>query len=123
MCAVLAADGTVMEEIPLAASQTKGNHSRTVLVPKKLQDELTNYLQQRFGLANLLAVTQTDTQRALFPTQKNPKRGFTANTLCQLIQSSKRVDGGVGGRVAVNNQTFSHSAVCKTVRQPCYRKA
>ena len=69
----------------MAASQTKGNHSRTVLVPKKLQDELTAYLQQRFGLENLLAVTLTDTQRALFPTQKNPKRGFTANTLCQLF--------------------------------------
>ena len=82
---VLGADGCVMEEIALAASQTKGNHSRTVLVPKKLQDELTAYLQQRFGLTNLLAVTLTDTQRALFPTQKNPKRGFTANTLCQLF--------------------------------------
>ena len=82
---VLGADGTVMEEIALAASQTKGNHSRTVLVPKKLQDELTDYLQQRFGLTNLLAVTLTDTQRALFPTQKNPKRSFTANTLCQLF--------------------------------------
>ena len=82
---VLGADGTVMEEIALSAAQTKGNHSRTVLVPKKLQDELTAYLQQRFGLENLLAVTLTDTQRALFPTQKNPKRGFTANTLCQLF--------------------------------------
>lgn len=85
ICDVLAADGTVMDEIALAASQTKGNHSRTVLVPKKLRDELTEYLQQRFALADLLAVTLTDTQRALFPTQKNPRRGFTANTLCQLF--------------------------------------
>ena len=85
ICDVLAADGTVMEEIALSASQTKGKHSRTVLVPKKLQEELTVYLQQRFGLKDLFAVTHTDTQRALFPTQKNPKRGFTANTLCQLM--------------------------------------
>lgn len=85
ICDVLAADGTVMDEIALSANQTKGNHSRTVLVPKKLRDELTDYLQQRFGLEDLLAVTQTDMQRALFPTQKNPKRGFTANTLCQLF--------------------------------------
>ena len=85
ICDVLGADGAVMDEIALAASQTKGNSSRTVLVPKKLQDELTDYLQQRFGLKDLLAVTLTDTQRALFPTQKNPKRGFTANTLCQLF--------------------------------------
>jgi integrase/recombinase XerD len=85
ICDVLAADGTVMEEISLSAAQTKGNHARTVLVPRKLRDELTAYLQQRYGLADLLAVTRTDTQRALFPTQKNPKRGFTANTLCQLF--------------------------------------
>ena len=85
ICDVLAADGTVMEEIALSASQTKGKHSRTVLVPKKLQEELTAYLQQRFGLKDLFAVTHTETQRALFPTQKNPKRGFTANTLCQLF--------------------------------------
>ena len=87
ICDVLGADGTVLEEIALAANQTKGNSSRTVLVPRKLRDELTTYLQQRFGLANLIAVTYTDTQRALFPTQKNPKRGFTANTLCQLFHS------------------------------------
>ena len=85
ICDVLAADGTVMEEIALAASQTKGSKARTVLVPKKLRDELHQYLQQRFGLQSLVAVTYTDTQRALFPTQKNPKRGFTANTLCQLF--------------------------------------
>jgi integrase/recombinase XerD len=85
ICDVLAADGAILEEISLSASQTKGNNSRTVLVPKKLRDELEDYLQQRFGLKDLLAVTYTDTQRALFPTQKNPKRGFTANTLCQLF--------------------------------------
>jgi integrase/recombinase XerD len=96
ICDVLALDGTVKEEISLSASQTKGDKARTVLVPKKLRDELTSYLQQRFGLANLQAVTQTDTQRALFPTQKNPQRGFTANTLCQLfhkIYKDAKMDG------------------------------
>jgi integrase/recombinase XerD len=83
ICDVLGADGTVMDEIALAAHQTKGTKARTVLVPKKLRDELTTYLKQRFGLANLQAVTLTDTQRALFPTQKNPRKGFTANTLTQ----------------------------------------
>jgi integrase/recombinase XerD len=133
-CDVLASDGTVRNEIALSAAQTKGNHSRTVLVPKKLQDELTDYLQQRFGLVNLLAVTQTDTQRALFPTQKNPKRGFTANTLCQLFHKiykdarmtgatshsgrrtfiTKLADKGVGVRVLM--ALAGHKSIATTQR-------
>ena len=134
ICDVLGADGTVMEEIALAASQTKGNQSRTVLVPKKLRDEITTYLQQRFGLANLLAVTLTDTQRALFPTQKNPQRGFTANTLCQLFHKlykdthmtgatshsgrrtfiTKLADKGVGVRVLM--ALAGHKSIATTQR-------
>jgi integrase/recombinase XerD len=131
---VLAMDGTVKEEIALSAQQTKGNKERTVLVPKKLRDELTSYLQQRYGLTNLLAVTQTDTQRALFPTQKNPKRGFTANTLCQLFHKiykdsqmygatshsgrrtfiTKLADKGVGVRVLM--ALAGHKSIATTQR-------
>jgi integrase/recombinase XerD len=134
ICDVLGADGAVMDEIALAASQTKGNNSRTVLVPKKLQDELTEYLQERFGLKDLLAVTLTDTQRALFPTQKNPKRGFTANTLCQLFHKiykdarmtgatshsgrrtfiTKLADKGVGVRVLM--ALAGHKSIATTQR-------
>jgi integrase/recombinase XerD len=134
ICDALGADGVVMEEIALAASQTKGNHSRTVLVPKKLQEELTEYLQERFGLKDLLAVTLTDTQRALFPTQKNPKRGFTANTLCQLFHKiykdarmtgatshsgrrtfiTKLADKGVGVRVLM--ALAGHKSIATTQR-------
>lgn len=134
ICDVLAADGAVMDEIALSASQTKGNNSRTVLVPKKLREELTDYLQKRFGLANLLAVTQTDTQLALFPTQKNPKRGFTANTLCQLFHKiykearmtgatshsgrrtfiTKLADKGVGVRVLM--ALAGHKSIATTQR-------
>jgi len=134
ICDVLGADGLVMEEIALAASQTKGNHSRTVLVPKKLQEELTEYLQERFGLKDLMAVTLTDTQRALFPTQKNPKRGFTANTLCQLFHKiykdarmtgatshsgrrtfiTKLADKGVGVRVLM--ALAGHKSIATTQR-------
>ncbi len=134
ICDVLALDGTVKEEIALSATQTKGSKARTVLVPKKLQDELTVYLQQRFGLSNLLAVTQTDTLRALFPTQKNPKRGFTANTLCQLFHKlykdahmsgatshsgrrtfiTKLADKGVGVRVLM--ALAGHKSIATTQR-------
>ncbi len=106
ICDVLAADGTVMEEISLSAAQTKGNNSRTVLVPKKLRDELEQYLQQRFGLKDLLAITLTDTQRALFPTQKNPKRGFTANTLCQLFHKIYKDSQMTGATSHSGRRTF-----------------
>ena len=131
---VLAMDGTVKEEIALSAQQTKGNKARTVLVPRKLRDELTSYLQQRYGIVNLLAVTQTDTQRALFPTQKNPTRGFTANTLCQLFHKiykdsqmygatshsgrrtfiTKLADKGVGVRVLM--ALAGHKSIATTQR-------
>jgi integrase/recombinase XerD len=106
ICDVLAADGAILEEISLSASQTKGNNSRTVLVPKKLRDELEDYLQQRFGLKDLLAVTYTDTQRALFPTQKNPKRGFTANTLCQLFHKIYKQSHMTGATSHSGRRTF-----------------
>ena len=130
---VLGADGLVMDEIALSAQQTKGSNARTVLVPKKLRDELTTYLQQRFGLQDLRAVTLTDTQRALFPTQKNPKRGFTANTLCQLMHKiykdaqicasshsgrrgfiTKLADKGVGVRVLM--ALAGHKSIATTQR-------
>ena len=134
ICDVLGADGTVLEEIALAAAQTTGNQSRTVLVPRKLRDEITTYLQLRFGLENLIAVTYTDTQRALFPTQKNPKRGFTANTLCQLFHKlykdthmtgatshsgrrtfiTKLADKGVGVRVLM--ALAGHKSIATTQR-------
>ena len=91
-------------------------------------------MQQRFGLKDLLAVTLTDTQRALFPTQKNPKRGFTANTLCQLLHKiykdarmtgatshsgrrtfiTKLADKGVGVRVLM--ALAGHKSIATTQR-------
>jgi len=68
---------------PLSAEQTKGNHGRTVVLSQKMQQELHNYLSARFKLKDLLAVTLTDTTRALFASQKNYQRGFSANTLAQ----------------------------------------
>lgn len=106
ICDVLAADGEIKGEISLSANQTKGNKARTVLVPKKLRDELEHYLQQRFGLENLVAVTYTDTQRALFPTQKNPKRGFTANTLCQLFHKIYKSSQMTGATSHSGRRTF-----------------
>jgi integrase/recombinase XerD len=83
LCDVLQSTGEIVEEIRLAQDQTKGSRGRTVVLSQKAQEEIKNYLQTRFKLKDLLAVTLTDTNRALFTTQKNPNRGFSASTLTQ----------------------------------------
>ena len=96
LCDVLSSDGSIREEIYLKAEQTKGSKGRTVLLSQKVQDELKNYLCARFKLKDLLAVTLTNTSRALFATQKNYQRGFSANTLAQHfhnIYKGANIDG------------------------------
>jgi integrase/recombinase XerD len=93
---VLASDGTIREEFFLSAEQTKGSKGRTIVLSKKMQDELHNYLCYRFKLKDLLAVTMTDTNRALFPSQKDCHRGFSASTLAQhfhYMYKGANVDG------------------------------
>ncbi len=85
ICDVLTQDGQMKEEVRLAADQTKGDRSRVVYLPTKLQQELKQYLLTRFKCKDLTPITLTDTSRALFATQKNNKRGFSANTLAQYF--------------------------------------
>jgi integrase/recombinase XerD len=61
-----------------------------------MQEELHNYLSSRFKLKDLLAVTYTDTNRALFATQINSDRGFSPSTMAQhfhYLYKSAKVDG------------------------------
>jgi integrase/recombinase XerD len=61
-----------------------------------MQEELHNYLSSRFKLKDLLAVTMTDTSRALFASQKDNVRGFSPSTLAQhfhYLYKSANVDG------------------------------
>ena len=85
ICDVLTTDGQIKEEVRLSAEQTKGDHSRVVYLPTKLQQELKSYLLTRFKVKDLQPILVTDTSRALFATQKNNKRGFSANTLAQYF--------------------------------------
>jgi integrase/recombinase XerD len=103
---ILNADGTIKEEVALTSEQTKGNKARTVVIPKKLREELHTYLTERFGIKELVAVTYTDTSRALFPTQKNPKRGFTANTACQLLHAIYKNSQMTGATSHSGRRTF-----------------
>lgn len=78
---MLAADGSIKQEVRLTAEQTKGKYARTVVLSEKLRKELITYLQQRFGTKQLIAVTYRDNmQKPLFATQK--REGFNANTAC-----------------------------------------
>lgn len=69
---VLAADGTMKDEVRLLPEQTKGKHARSIFLPEKLRKELIAYLA---------TIDRSDTSKPLFATQK--RDGFSANTLCQ----------------------------------------
>ncbi len=74
VCDVLASDGTVREEIHLSANQTKGKHSRTVLLNERMRAELALYMQ---------TLRVRDSKQALFASQRSA--AFTANTLTQVV--------------------------------------
>ncbi len=71
---VLDAGHQIRAEIRLTAAQTKGKHPRTVFLNKRLRDVLAAYVE---------TIRTDDPERALFPTQKNPRKGFSSNSLTQ----------------------------------------
>lgn len=71
---VMAPNGHVRSEIRLTAEQTKGKHARTVFINQRLREVWTAYLA---------TIRTDDRQRALFPSQKNPREGFGSNSLAQ----------------------------------------
>ena len=106
LCDVLTPTGEIVEEIRLAADQTKGSRGRVVVLNQKAQEEIKNYLMTRFKLKDLLAVTMTDTSRALFTTQKNPNRGFTASTLAQHFHYMYKNAGIMGASSHSSRRSF-----------------
>ena len=101
---VLDASGNIKGEIRLTAEQTKGKHPRTVFVSSKLREELTNYIQ---------LVRTDDRGRSLFPTQKNPRKGFTANTLTQHFLALYRAAAVDGASSHSGRRTFLTSLANK----------
>lgn len=97
ICDVLAIDASIKSEVFLSAVQTKGSKGRTVYLSDKMRDEISLYLKTRFMLRDLLAVTITDTSRALFTNQKDCHRGFSASTACQMFHywyKEAKIEGG-----------------------------
>jgi len=93
---VLIDDGSIKSQIRLTSEQTKGSKARVVYVSERMHKEIELYLKTRFKLQNLKAVTMTDTNRMLFPNQKNPICRFNANTATLATNSwykDAKIDG------------------------------
>lgn len=71
---VIDSDGQIVEQFNLQADQTKGSSARRVFVGFRLRKELAAYVKQ---------FPPPCADHALFYSQKNAHRGFSANTLCQ----------------------------------------
>ena len=104
---VLDANGNIKGEIRLTADETKGKHPRTVFINSRLKEELKKYFEN---------VRSDDPQRALFPTQKNPRKGFTANTLTQhFLLNIYRASGLDGCSSHTGRRTYATSIASKGV--------
>ncbi len=83
---VLASDGTIKDEIRLAAEQTKGDRGRLVLIGDKLKKELAAYVA---------TLKHREPDRPFYQSQRN-RSGFSANTLAQhfgMIYQRAGIDG------------------------------
>jgi len=96
---VLGSDAEIRDEIHLSSNMTKGKRGRTVLLNKKVREEIANYLRERFNTKDLQPILLTDTSRALFSNQKNNVRGFTANGMSKHL-SQLFSDIGIDGASA-----------------------
>jgi integrase/recombinase XerD len=103
---VRAQDGSVRSQLHLAADRVKHAHARTVFINARLSRALAQYLSTR---------TQSDDAAPLFPTQKNPRRGFTANTLCQTFHSIYRGAGVAGASSHSGRRSFITTLASKGV--------
>ena len=85
---VLKADGHIKEEIRLLPEMTKGKHARTVFISTRLREELQRYADIYRRSAPL--------ECPLFYSQKDARKGFTANSLTQTVAKLYR-GAGLGG--------------------------
>jgi integrase/recombinase XerD len=87
---ILNSDHSIKTEIRLSADQTKGDLGRVVIIPEKLRNEFTNYLETRQLFNPDIPFFHTSN-----------KLGFTPNTLCQWFFWTYK-------RAGINNAS-SHS--------------
>ena len=95
---VLTADGHIKEEIRLLPEMTKGKHARTVFVSTRLREELQRYTDMHRRSATL--------ECPLFYSQKDARKGFTANSLTQTIAKLYRGAGLDGATSHSGRRSF-----------------
>lgn len=103
---VLDAAGVLRNEIRLEAFQTKGNEGNVVFISEKLKKELSRYLRDH---------PCTEPSAALFSTQKQRQRGFTANTLTQFFHHLYRAAGLDGASSHTGRRSFITKLAAKGV--------
>mgnify|MGYP000739748521 FL=1 len=95
---VLTADGHIKEEIRLLPEMTKGKHARTVFISTRLRQELQRYADIYRRSAPL--------ECPLFYSQKDARKGFTANSLTQTVAKLYRGAGLDGATSHSGRRSF-----------------
>jgi integrase/recombinase XerD len=97
-------DGTVKNEIKLSAHQTKGNTARVVFIPRKLKEEILDYLTTRMIKNPEIPLFHTD-----------DRLGFTPNSLCQWFFWTYKRAGINGASSHSGRKTFLTSLANKGI--------
>jgi integrase/recombinase XerD len=103
---IIDTEGQIKNEIRLTAEQTKGNTARVIMVSEKLRKELATYSK---------TLSYKDTSHSFFYTQKQHKRGFTANTLAQFFYTLYNNAGLEGASSHSGRRSFITNLAAKGV--------
>ena len=95
---VMTADGQIKDEVRLLPEMTKGKHARTVFVSTRLREELQRYADIYRRSATL--------ECPLFYSQKDARKGFTANSLTQTVAKLYRGAGLDGATSHSGRRSF-----------------